>query len=248
VWPNGAFVPASSCDWVYNRHSDYPFCPLSEVWPRVNCDSLRIGSGLTGYAEPDNRSCMGSHDHAQATIAGERDPTATGLPVVIGVVPALADRVRLAELLDGFGPLGLVLVATIDEARLLLDGTANGGRNGHATPAANGRVNGRVKHVAGLNIDSDLLLANRNGHHVGLTPLEHDLLLCLGTEPRQTWTHAALHETVWNTRHAGGQADIHSVVKRLRRKLAVLGARATIEAVRGVGFRLADAPEIDQPN
>jgi DNA-binding winged helix-turn-helix (wHTH) protein len=187
---------------------------------------------------------MGSHDHAQATIAGERDPTATGLPVVIGVVPALADRVRLAELLDGFGPVGLVLVATIDEARLLLDGT-NGGRNGHATPAANGRVNGRVKQVAGLKVDSDLLLAKRNGHHVGLTPLEHDLLLCLGSEPRQTWTHAALHETVWNTRHAGGQADIHSVVKRLRRKLGVLEARATIEAVRGVGFRLEDASDTD---
>jgi hypothetical protein len=197
---------------------------------------------------------MGSNDHAQATIEEERDPDATGLPVVIGVAPALADRVRLAELLDGFGPVGLVLVATIDEARLLLAGATNGGRNGHATtngghnghtaPPGSARINGgRVRHLAGLKVDSDLLLANRNGHHVSLTPLEHDLLLCLGSEPRQTWTHAALHEKVWNARHAGGQADIHSVVKRLRRKLAALGAPATIEAVRGVGFRLADCPE-----
>jgi hypothetical protein len=168
---------------------------------------------------------------------GERGPSTSGLPVVIGVAPALADRVRLAELLDGFGPVGLVLVATIEEARLLLDGATNGHRrNGHS-----GNV--RVKHLAGLTIDSDLLLANRNGHRVGLTPLEHDLLVCLGSEPRQTWTHAALHETVWNTRHAGGQADIHSVVKRLRRKLATLEAPATIEAVRGVGFRLEDRGE-----
>ncbi|HEY8475074.1 MAG TPA: winged helix-turn-helix domain-containing protein [Natronosporangium sp.] len=183
-------------------------------------------------------------------------------------MPALSDRVRLAELLDGFGPVGLVLVATIDEARLLLDGARSGGaglgsghginghhnghsgHNGHPVSPATGRLNGhRVKHVAGLAVDSDLLVASRNGHHVGLTPLEHDLLLCLGSEPRQTWTHAALHEKVWNTRHAGGQADIHSVVKRLRRKLDTLGARATIEAVRGVGFRLEDLPELepDQP-
>lgn len=163
----------------------------------------------------------------------ERDHAATGMPVVIGVAPALADRVRLAELLDGFGPVGLVLVATIEEARLLLDGATNGRGNGQSHHT-------RVKQLAGLKVDSDLLLANRNGHRVGLTPLEHDLLVCLGSEPRQTWTHAALHETVWNTRHAGGQADIHSVVKRLRRKLATLEAPATIEAVRGVGFRLED--------
>ncbi|MGH3681502.1 MAG: winged helix-turn-helix domain-containing protein, partial [Natronosporangium sp.] len=101
---------------------------------------------------------------------------------------------------------------------------------------------GRVRHVAGLLVDSDLLLAGRNGEHVRLTPLEHDLLVCLGSEPRQTWTHAALHEAVWNTRHVGGQADIHSVVKRLRRKLAELGSGATITAVRGVGFRLSECP------
>jgi Transcriptional regulatory protein, C terminal len=203
----------------------------------VNCDSLLIGPGLTGSGGPDNRSYMGSLDQDHGTTDGDRDPTATGLPVVIGVAPALADRVRLAELLDGFGPVGLVLVATIEEARLLLDNATNGRRNGQANHHPN---HTRVKQLAGLKVDSDLLLANRNGHRVGLTPLEHDLLVCLGSEPRQTWTHAALHETVWNTRHAGGQADIHSVVKRLRRKLANLGAPATIEAVRGVGFRLED--------
>jgi hypothetical protein len=204
---------------------------------RVNCDSLLIGAGLTGSDWPDQGSYMGSRDQDLGTNDGERGPSTTGLPVVIGVAPALADRVRLAELLDGFGPVGLVLVATIEEARLLLDGATNSHRrNGHSGTT-------RVKHVAGMKIDSDLLLANRNGHRVGLTPLEHDLLVCLGSEPRQTWTHAALHETVWNTRHAGGQADIHSVVKRLRRKLATLAAPATIEAVRGVGFRLEDRGE-----
>lgn len=220
---------------------------------------------------------MGS-DHTPATINGGRGDAA-GLPVVIGVAPTLADRVRLAELLDGFGPVGLVLVSTLDEARRILDGTVprtggevprTGGEScepgrpdqprgsdGPGAPhhpavtGANGhRRNGHrpVRQLAGLLVDSDLLLASRNGHHVRLTPLEHDLLLCLGSEPRRTWTHAALHEAVWNSRHSGGQSDIHSVVKRLRRKLAGLGAPLTIAAIRAVGFRLQECQEpADQP-
>jgi DNA-binding winged helix-turn-helix (wHTH) protein len=163
--------------------------------------------------------------------------------VVIGVAPTLADRVRLAELLDGFGPVGLVLVSTLDEARRMLDGAVPGNGAGPPDPGPPPGGNGRGKQLAGLAIDSDQLLVSRNGQHTRLTPLEHDLLLCLGSEPRQTWTHAALHESVWNTRHAGGQADIHSVVKRLRRKLAELGASETIAAVRGVGFRLRKCPD-----
>jgi hypothetical protein len=185
---------------------------------------------------------MGS-DHTPAINNGGRGDAA-GLPVVIGVAPVLADRVRLAELLDGFGPVGLVLVSTLDEARRMLDGTVQRTATDHSKPA-NGHS--RVKRLAGLAVDSDLLLVSRNGHHVRLTPLEHDLLVCLGSEPRQTWTHASLHEAVWNSRHAGGQADIHSVVKRLRRKLVVLSASATITAVRGVGFRLAECADPGDP-
>jgi DNA-binding winged helix-turn-helix (wHTH) protein len=163
--------------------------------------------------------------------------------VVIGVAPTLADRVRLAELLDGFGPVGLVLVSTLDEARRMLDGAVPGNGAGPPDLEPQPGGNGRVKQLAGLAVDSDLLLVSRNGQHIRLTPLEHDLLVCLGSEPRQTWTHAALHEAVWNTRHAGGQADIHSVVKRLRRKLVALGASETITAVRGIGFRLRECPD-----
>lgn len=167
--------------------------------------------------------------------------------MVIGVAPTLADRVRLAELLDGFGPVGLVLVSTLDEARRMLGGAVPGADADAEKPEPARNGNGRVKRLAGLVIDSDLLLVSRNGHQLRLTPLEHDLLVCLGSEPRQTWTHAALHHAVWNTRHAGGQADIHSVVKRLRRKLAMLGAAATIIAVRGVGFRLKECAEAADP-
>ncbi len=165
---------------------------------------------------------------------------AADLPVVIGIASSLEDKVRLTQLLDDFGP--LVLVSTFDEARALLDGgaSANGLPDQREGPArsANGL---RVKTIAGIEVDSDLMTATCHKLQVSLTPLEHDLLLCLANEPRRTWTHAALREAVWNTSHGG--ADIHSVVKRLRRKLAALRAPATIDAIRGVGFRLSEPPE-----
>lgn len=160
-----------------------------------------------------------------------------GQLVVIGVAPEPADRVRLAELLAGYGSIGLVLVGSIEEARRLL------AAEGAPPPRGNGAG---VTRLADLAVDSGLLLASRNGHRVGLTPLEHDLLVCLASEPRQTWSHASLHETVWRSRPARGHAHIHSVVKRLRRKLSALGASATIAAVRGIGFRLSDCREADR--
>lgn len=172
-----------------------------------------------------------------------QDHAAADLPLVIGIVSSLADRVRLTEMLDGFGP--LVLVSTVGEVRALLDsGAGADGSPGSPDRLAPAPDHARIRQLAGVQVDSDLLLATCGERSVSLTPLEHDLLVCLGAEPRHTWTHAALHEAVWNSNHnGGGRADIHSVVKRLRRKLAGLRAPVTIDAVRGVGFRLGGAAE-----
>ncbi|MEE3920587.1 winged helix-turn-helix domain-containing protein [Micromonospora sp. BRA006-A] len=67
---------------------------------------------------------------------------------------------------------------------------------------------------------------------IGLTPLEHDLIVCLTGTPGQVWTYARLHRAVWGNDHLGRRSDMHSVVRRLRRKLGRLDAPATIHAVR----------------
>ena len=74
---------------------------------------------------------------------------------------------------------------------------------------------------------------------IDLTRLEHDVLLCLVHAPGQVWTYERLHLEVWGNRHLGRDSDMHSVVRRVRGKLARLNAAATIHSVRGVGFRLA---------
>ena len=76
---------------------------------------------------------------------------------------------------------------------------------------------------------------------ISLTRLEHDLLHCLVTEPGRVWSYQRLHLAVWGNEHLGHGSHIHSVVKRLRQKLAELGAAVTIHAVRGVGFHLLPA-------
>jgi DNA-binding response OmpR family regulator len=91
---------------------------------------------------------------------------------------------------------------------------------------------------AELFLDVDRRVVRWKDREVPLTRLEHDFLHCLVKEPGRVWTYQRLHHAVWGNEHLGHGSHIHSVVKRLRQKLANLGAAVTIQAVRGVGFHL----------
>jgi hypothetical protein len=91
-----------------------------------------------------------------------------------------------------------------------------------------------------LRVDSDRRVLRWQDREIDLTPLEHDFLNCLIASPDQIWTYKRLHLEVWGNEHLGRGSDLHSVVRRIRRKLAWLGASAHIQAVRGVGFRYRD--------
>ncbi|SCF10827.1 winged helix-turn-helix domain-containing protein [Micromonospora chokoriensis] len=90
-----------------------------------------------------------------------------------------------------------------------------------------------------LAVDSDRRVLRWRDQEIDLTRLEHDVLLCLVHAPGQIWTYERLHLEVWGNRHLGRGSDMHSVVRRVRGKLARLNAATTIHSVRGVGFRLA---------
>lgn len=161
---------------------------------------------------------------------GGPDARGTAPSMLIAIAPTAADRVRLAELVDGCAP--LLLVSTVEEARTLLGG------GGRALPEEQRRLS-----VGGLQVDPDRHVVSWDGKEAGLTPLEHDLLTCLLAEPGRIWSFARLHQVVWGTRHMGAGSDLHSLVKRLRRKLEQLGAAVGIDAIRGVGFRLSNVAE-----
>lgn len=174
------------------------------------------------------------------------EPAQESFPLLIAVAASLEDRVRLAELVDDVAP--LLLVSGLDELRRLIapaqppptPADPETAAEADAEPAAGTEPDLRARVTDILTIDSARSVAQWHGREVTLTELEHDLLTQLNTEPLRVWTYEALHQTVWRNRHLRGTADVHSLVKRVRRKLDELGTTVTIDAVRGTGFRLTD--------
>ncbi|MFE9689557.1 winged helix-turn-helix domain-containing protein [Micromonospora sp. NPDC005806] len=168
------------------------------------------------------------------TSTGGSDPAENLFPMLIAVTPSPAERIRIAELLDGVAP--LLVVADLDELRNLIAPTqppedVSPPQTPDPAPPSSDDT---------LLIDSARHTARCGDREVALTRLEHDLLVCLTTEPVRVWSYAELHRSVWRDDGLHRKADVQSLVKRLRRKLDELGTGVTVVAVRGVGFRLTD--------
>jgi DNA-binding response OmpR family regulator len=167
----------------------------------------------------------------------------SGSSLIIGVATSTAERVQLVRLLGGAE--ALLLVSSADQARAFLELTALESPAGPVvlTPAVTASV-AQIEAVrppeaeTELYLDVDRRVVRWKDREVPLTRLEHDFLHCLVEEPGRVWTYQRLHHAVWGNEHLGHGSHIHSVVKRLRQKLANLGAAVTIHAVRGVGFHL----------
>lgn len=177
-----------------------------------------------------------------------------GVPsLVIGIASSAAERRQLAQLLGGTET--FLIVSSAHQARRFLDllrapavtrpATARDAVPIHDPVAAGDAVAEDPPPagppVSGLDVDSDRRVLRWREREVGLTPLEHDFLVCLARTPGQVWTYAQLHRAVWGNDHLGRGSDMHSVVRRVRRKLGRVGAVPTILAVRGIGFRLASS-------
>jgi DNA-binding response OmpR family regulator len=103
--------------------------------------------------------------------------------------------------------------------------------------------------VGGLFVDPRRREASVAGRPVELRTREFDLLAALAREPGAVHSRDALLEDVWGTDFPGETRTVDVHVSELRRKLGPDGP--TIEAVRGVGYRLLPqlehAPATDAP-
>ncbi|MGC4880366.1 winged helix-turn-helix domain-containing protein [Micromonospora sp. DT43] len=163
-----------------------------------------------------------------------------GIPVaslVIGIASSPAERRQLARLLGGTD--AFLIVSNVDQAREFLGVVEMPPVVPPPVPTVLAEVTPSPQPPPDLSVDSDRRVLRWRDQEIDLTRLEHDVLLCLVDAPGQVWTYERLHLEVWGNRHLGRGSDMHSVVRRVRRKLARLDAAATIHAVRGVGFRLA---------
>jgi two-component system, OmpR family, response regulator RegX3 len=91
------------------------------------------------------------------------------------------------------------------------------------------------RYGARLSVDRKAARVHLDGAEVTLAPKEYDLLAFLTEEPGALMSREQIMEAVWDANWFGPTKTLDVHVAALRRKLA--GA-ITIEAVRGVGFRL----------
>lgn len=148
-------------------------------------------------------------------------------PVVAAVTSDTRARADLARQLPGDSVL-LFFPDQETAARMLAEGVSRLASEALAPTLSCG----------GLVIDSLRLQASWNDIPLHLTRLERQLLSCLAAPPIRAWTYERLYRIVWGDAWLGDASAVHATVKRLRRKLRLVGATVSLEVVRGVGFRL----------
>ncbi|WP_082599507.1 helix-turn-helix domain-containing protein [Nocardioides sp. Root151] len=188
-------------------------------------------------------------------VVGQDDPSPVdAAPVVLAIAASAQDRLRIAEAIGTSA--AVVMVATRAEALEILGGLpAVEPALRSVPPVPPQALPMRPAHAPsrpapalfGLEVDSDWRVASWQDREVGLSPLEHDLLLCLLEEVGHVQPFADLQRRVWGNDHLGDRSHVQSVVKRLRRKLHELDSPLQIDAVRGVGLRLIDVRQHRTP-
>jgi DNA-binding response OmpR family regulator len=101
--------------------------------------------------------------------------------------------------------------------------------------ADEGTTGGADRYGTRLTVDRKAARVHVDGAEIALAPKEYDLLSFLTEEPGALMSREQIMEAVWDANWFGPTKTLDVHVAALRRKLA--GA-ITIEAVRGVGFRL----------
>jgi DNA-binding response OmpR family regulator len=102
-------------------------------------------------------------------------------------------------------------------------------------PARAARVDAAHYLVGALALDTGTRTATAGGAPVVLTRREFDLLAALAARAGQVCTRDALVDQVWHTSWEAPSRTLDVHIAALRAKL---GAAATIDTVRGVGYRL----------
>ena len=105
-------------------------------------------------------------------------------------------------------------------------------------PSVLAPAEGSVK-LGGLVIDTDTRSLRTPSGEVPLTPKEHGLLQLLLAQPGHLFSREEITESVWHHRYIASSRTLDVHMRRVRDKLREVQAEFTVQAVRGVGYRLA---------
>lgn len=96
--------------------------------------------------------------------------------------------------------------------------------------------------VANLTVNLDLRTISVTEHEVPLNRKEYDILLYLLTNKERLVAKTALAEHVWGDRidESDSYEFIYSQIKNIRKKLKEHNAQIEIQAIYGIGYRLAE--------
>ena len=90
---------------------------------------------------------------------------------------------------------------------------------------------------AGLSVDLEQHVVEREGRRLDLSPLEYDLLVTLLRRPRRVFTREELLDAVWGDADVGTGA-VERYISYLRGKVDDGFERPLIQTVRGAGYTL----------
>ena len=94
-----------------------------------------------------------------------------------------------------------------------------------------------------ITLDQDAHMVRGPHGSAALKPKEFDLLELLGSAPGHLFPRDEIVERVWHHRYLPGSRSLDVHVRRLREKLESLGSTASLETVRGVGYRLTGSTD-----
>lgn len=108
-------------------------------------------------------------------------------------------------------------------------------REERARSAKSGRT--AVRFSGELVVDYGARRVCLNGRDAGLAPKEFDIVELLSMNAGQVFDKERIYERVWGYDAEGDSAVVAEHVRRIRAKLAALGANSHLETVWGVGYK-----------
>jgi two-component system OmpR family response regulator len=102
---------------------------------------------------------------------------------------------------------------------------------------------GPVLRVGDLDVDPTRRQVWRDGVEIRLTAREFALLEVLAREPGRVFSQDRLIDAVWDAAFDASSNVVEVYIRSLRRKVDAGRRNGIIQTVRGVGYRLVEAPE-----